>query len=555
MISKCSILIFIFAVLSVATPQKETMTDSRDGKKYKTVKIGNQVWMAENINFETEGSFCYDNDSTNCDKFGRLYTRDAAQNACPKGWILPKQYDLTRLADFAGIYSGRIPNATKRLMVKEFCDENGCGSDEFGFSAIPTGSYIRGKFVADTSDENSLYGNFKCWLDGLTDETRASMWRVTSLNAGPDITEKNNGFPVRCLKSASLKDRRDGKKYKAMKINGQIWLTENLNYKTPRSRCHDESGVDCYELGRYYYWNEAVKACPDGWRLPSSNEWEDLYNAMGKDPHAMQAVGFTLKSTDAYNFSVIPAGFYDDTEKKFLGSRNNITLLWTSTESSNGTVFVWGVGPEKAGLQGGMPKSKEIAASVRCIKDNAQSNNTNVESVKGSFTDSRDGQTYKTVQINDQTWMAENLKYGKGVCLNGKKSNCKKYGMLYGEKDTKKVCPNGWHLPSAAEFKKLLNYVGRDAAKKLKAKKGWDKNGTDQFGFAALPGGAVGSGDGEPGNWFLGGATFFTSTIDEDNNYGPQPFVLHFNEFNSDEVSIESMNGNIWGHSVRCIKD
>lgn len=174
---------------------------------------------------------------------------------------------------------------------------------------------------------------------------------------------------------------------------------------------------------------------------------------------------------------------------------------------------------------------------------------------KGTMTDSRDGRTYKTVQIGNQIWMAENLKYVGGVCLNGKKKNCEKYGMLYSEEEAKKICPNGWHLPSAEEFETLLSYVGPNAAKKLKAKKGWDENGSDQYGFAVLPGGAVGSGDGEEGSWFLGGATFFTSTVDESNAYGSQPFVLYFDEVDNNKVSIESMNGNIWGHSVRCLKD
>ena len=111
-----------------------SMVDPRDGTTYKIARVGTQVWMAENINFETSESYCYDNDVKNCEKFGRLYTRKAAQEACPKGWILPKIYDFQRLVDYSGVYSGRVQNATKRLMVKEFCDKYGCGTEEFGFS-------------------------------------------------------------------------------------------------------------------------------------------------------------------------------------------------------------------------------------------------------------------------------------------------------------------------------------------------------------------------------------------------------------------------------------
>jgi uncharacterized protein (TIGR02145 family) len=146
---------------------------------------------------------------------------------------------------------------------------------------------------------------------------------------------------------------------------------------------------------------------------------------------------------------------------------------------------------------------------------------------KGSFKDPRDKKTYKTVKIGEQTWMAENVDYAGekreiGACRKKKPENCKKYGAYYNWEEAKTVCPPGWHLPSNEEWNALVNFAGgkENAAKKLKAKKNWYKlnfeknlskepdNGTDDYGFAALPGGFNASCDidefaegGEAGCW------------------------------------------------------
>ena len=79
-----------------------SITDHRDGQIYKTVKIGNQVWMAENLNYETENSYCYDDRMSNCLKYGRLYTWSNAMEVCPRGWRLPNKEDWETLLKNVG---------------------------------------------------------------------------------------------------------------------------------------------------------------------------------------------------------------------------------------------------------------------------------------------------------------------------------------------------------------------------------------------------------------------------------------------------------------------
>jgi uncharacterized protein (TIGR02145 family) len=173
-------------------------------------------------------------------------------------------------------------------------------------------------------------------------------------------------------------------------------------------------------------------------------------------------------------------------------------------------------------------------------------------------TDSRDKQKYRTVKIGGQTWMAENLNYKTGNCwcYGEGESYCKTYGRLYDWNTAKSVCPGGWHLPSREEWDNLVEVAGGNkvAGKKLKSKTGWNDrkdgtsgNGTDEFGFSAVPGGYRYSNGyfydvGYRGIWWS--AT----------EYGSGDAYYWFMLYGDDGVGEDS-DGKSYGYSARCVED
>ena len=217
-------------------------------------------------------------------------------------------------------------------------------------------------------------------------------------------------------------------------------------------------------------------------------------------------------------------------------------------------------------------KNLSILLALLCVAVFAQEN--------GTFEDTRDGKIYKYVKIGTQTWMAENLNYAETavnivICHGDKNRSYKNYGKLYTWDAAMKACPRGWHLPSRSEWNVLIEYVGGEviAGKKLKAKNGWkvlssaNANGTDNFGFAALPGSESAAGcfsDFEiSGNWW-------TATMSDSSDVRklPRAFGIekdmyingegrsYYKSMNSfDRVGDYFAGRKLQGYSVRCVKD
>jgi len=172
-------------------------TDERDGQSYKTVKMPDgKVWMAENLNYETEeGSWYYDNDTEYAHRHGRLYIWDAAKAACPEGWHLSTCEEWAALVEACG---GKDV-AGKKLKARSGWNEDGNGTDDYGFSALPGGGrYSDGDFGNAgylgfwwTATEN---GDFIAYRRGMFYGLDYVYEDLLNYN------DKDFGFSVRCVK-------------------------------------------------------------------------------------------------------------------------------------------------------------------------------------------------------------------------------------------------------------------------------------------------------------------------------------------------------------------
>jgi uncharacterized protein (TIGR02145 family) len=437
----------------------------------------------------------------------------------------------------------------------------------------------------------------------------------------------------------TLKDLRDGQVYKTVKIGDQVWMAENLNFETDSSFCYRDSAYFCAMHGRLYKWAAAVGksesecgygntcslpsgdvqgVCPSGWHLPSKAEFESLIATVGEDSTA----GKVLKSAsgwssggnglDDFGFAALPAG--DRGHDGGYSGAYFLAFFWSSTEINDNNVFNMYLTFNGDSVHQSVD-IKDMGNSVRCVKDDgtvpesssgvtpqSSSGETSVSSSSsvtlvapcktetednceyGTLTDERDGQTYKTVKIGDQVWMAENLNIAapNSYCYHDSAEYCSKYGRLYnwagamdaeGKWSTNSVncrytgecsptypvrgaCPEGWHLPDSTEWGKLLTAVGGldVAAKMLKSTSGWQDceeencNGTDAYGFSALPAGYMDR-YGSAFTYYEGVSTgFYTSTqVDKNDAYRVYLYRNNVVNFTSD-IKAD-------GFSVRCVKD
>jgi uncharacterized protein (TIGR02145 family) len=186
-----ALFIFYYSICIFPQDTPGTLIDIRDGKVYKTVKIGNQWWMAENLNYDIEiGSWAYNNDTTNLSFYGRLYNWKTACSVCPKGWHLPSNKEWDKITDFLGGWE--IAGAK----MKKIGTDPRTHTNESGFSSVPGG--YRSMFgIFNDKDEEGYFWSSTEIFKGYA-WYRSLHYNVQLI--GKSIINVEYGYSIRCIK-------------------------------------------------------------------------------------------------------------------------------------------------------------------------------------------------------------------------------------------------------------------------------------------------------------------------------------------------------------------
>ena len=545
------------------------LTDA-SGNTYTSVKIGTQEWMAENLRATkysdgtvipnvtdsaqwvslTTGAWChYNNDSQYDSVYGKLYNWYTVETGklCPSGWHVPADADWTALDDYlaANGHSGTEPEALKATSGwGDHWYYN--GTDDYGWNALPGGMFVKHPYRSFDGLGRDGFWWSSSQYDYITTSTYAFARVITAYNQYFfSAWEKERGHSIRCIKSAA---------------------------DTAASMYLIDSGI---VIGKY---------------TTSTIDSVVFYR-----PVMLPTLTTTISSIKGT--SAVIGG---DITNNGGGAVTSRGVCWGTssnpTTGDNSTVNGSGTGIFTSNLSG---LTRNTTYYVRAYAINSagisygnEMSFTTTNAVYGNGLTDASGNTYQSVIIGTQEWMAENLrtsKYADGTSIPNVKDgdlwadldfgvgqgdtsqwdgnplgawchydNDSQYDSIYGKLynwfavGTEKLCPTGWHVPSYDEWTLLIDYLGVNGYENkeswaLKSRSDW--NGSDNYGWNGLPGGY--RDDNGPffyegyrgrGMWWTSTPIYLTSAFHT-------RFADHYDWFNRIEMD------KVYGFSVRCLKD
>jgi uncharacterized protein (TIGR02145 family) len=426
--------------------------DQRDSKQYKTIPIGSQTWMAENLNYSTStGSWCYSNNSANCDKYGMLYSWETAITVCPSGWHLPSDAEWTTLTSSIGDDS-IAGSKLKEISIKHWNSPNSGATNETSFSALPGGYRYSGGIFGGIGDIGNWWtatesSDLKAWY-------RSMYYSRMVVSRGNSVT--TSGFNVRCIQNLPL----------------TISTPSVTNITSTSAICGGNiiSDGGTPVISRGVCWSTSQN--------PTTAD-DKTFNGTGTGTFISDLI--PLKENTTYYIRAF--------------ATNNI-----ETTYGNQISFKTLQKDQISDIEGNIYNTVTIGSQV-WFKENLKTTRYNDGSVITLVTDNTAWNTLKTPCY---CWYLNKEAEYKDI-----------YGALYNwyTVNTGKLCPTGWHLPTDAEWTTLTSSIGGDstAGSKMKEKSTTHWNGpnsdaTNETVFSALPGGYRYFGSfgsvGDIGNWW-----------------------------------------------------
>lgn len=409
-----------------------SITDSRYSKVYPIVHIGNQWWTAKNLDIgemipgttemtdnSTFEKYCVEDNPAYCDTFGGLYQWDelmqytateSAQGICPAGWHIPSDFEWMDLEYALGMPETSLDSTDYRgtteggkLKGTELWIEPNIGAtDEVGFNLLPAG----GRDPSGTIFYDGSWTDFWTSTEYNLNDSFAS-WRMI-VNSSSKIYRsiagyKPHGTSARCLKNTpdyyetgEFIDHRNGSVYKTVLIGEQWWMADNLNigdmiYPIQQQTnntmiekyCYQDDDLMCVDYGGLYTWDEAMQynpdnpqgICPDGWHIPSDNEWKELEAELGMNGTEIQSTGWErgtyegifLQKEGGSGFDAMLGG-YTNSQGYFI-NLDSYGYYWSS--DAYDADYSWGrtFGQDIAGIERFNNYKKVYGFSVRCLMD------------------------------------------------------------------------------------------------------------------------------------------------------------------------------------------
>lgn len=195
-------LILILSTISGSLKAQDIFVDKRDQQNYEVVQIGDLVWFAENLNFKTLNSECYESDATNCEKYGRLYTFYESEKACPTEWRLPTKKDIKKLK------RAMKSKTFESIINKEdwTTKEADIGTNELGLSIKPGGRKYDKKYIPKENNGNPFSGkgiSASFWM-GQEKRKNPRHWHINHFGGSQKMKVHKHGKPPKGAKLSIL---------------------------------------------------------------------------------------------------------------------------------------------------------------------------------------------------------------------------------------------------------------------------------------------------------------------------------------------------------------